>query len=85
MGYLTNKYHTAGAFALPSLKFKQSIVRIFCLKALPQALNGTSFIKPKPLEMYLPCSLVQKVMGSFYSEIKSLPSVYFVACLINRL
>ena len=35
------------------------------LQSLPQALNNTSFIKVKPLELYLPSPLLLKVAASF--------------------
>ena len=41
------------------------------LKTLPQALDSTSLIKVKPLEMCLLCSLVLKsIVASFYGEIE---------------
>ena len=52
------------------------------LKSLPQAVDDTSLIKLKPLEVCLPCSLVLKVVASFSL---SDPSLYLAACMINHL
>ena len=48
----------------------KSIIRILFLKTLPHVLDSTSLIKAKPLEMCLPCPLVQTVVASFYGEIE---------------
>ena len=66
-------------------KIQKSIIRILYLKTLSQVLDSTSLIKAKPLEMCSPCPLVHKVVTSFLVKLKSLPSVYFVASLINHL
>ena len=50
----------------------KSIVRIVYLKTLPQALDDTSLIKAKPLELCLPCPLVLKVAASFYGKIETI-------------
>ena len=50
----------------------KSIVRIVYLKTRPQALDSTSFIKLKPLELCLPCPLVLKVAASFYGKIETI-------------
>ena len=41
-------------------------------KTLPQALDDTSLIKAKPLELCLPCPLVLKVAASFYGKIETI-------------
>ena len=61
------------------------MVRILYLKTLPQPLNSTPFIKVKPLELCLACSLVQKKAASFCGKIKIIAVSLFVACLINHL
>ena len=50
----------------------KSIVRIVYLKILSQALNDTSLIKAKPLELCLPCPLVLKVAANFYGKIETI-------------
>ena len=56
----------------------KSIVRILYLKALAEALDSTSVIKAKRLEVCIPCLLVQKVMASFYGDVDLLLSVNFL-------
>ena len=60
------------------------MVRILYLKTLPQPLNGIPFIKVKPLEICLACSLVQKEAASFCDKIKIIAISLFFACLINH-
>ena len=82
---MTNEYLTAGASALPSLKFKllqnPSLELIF-LKFLPQALDNTSLIKAKPLGICLPCLLMQKVAVSFYGEIEII-AISLLGCQLD--
>ena len=54
-----------------------SIVRIAYLKTQPQALDDTSLIKAKPLELCLPCPLVLKVAASLYSKNETIEVTYF--------
>ena len=61
----------------------KSVVRILCLKTLPQALHSTYLIKVKPLEICLPCLLVQKVVASFHGEIEN-SAISLVCCLFNQ-
>ena len=59
----------------------KSIVRNLYLKTLLQALNSTSLIKAKPLEICLPCLLMQKVATSFYG----IDSLYSILKVIMKL
>ena len=59
------------------------IGEILYLKTLTQALDSTSLIKAKPLEMCLPCLLVQKVGASFNGEIQI--SLLYCPRLISHL
>ena len=58
-----------------------NIVRIVYLKTFPQALDNTSLIKVKPLEMYLACQLVNEMEVSFCDKIE----IIIFTQLINHL
>ena len=60
--------------------FIKSIVGIVYLKTLPHALDDTSVIKAKPLELYLSCPLVLKFS---MVQLKPLQWLHFFASLIN--
>ena len=50
----------------------KSIVGIVYLKTRSQALDNTSLIKTKPLELCSPRPLVLKVAASFYGKIETI-------------
>ena len=50
----------------------KSIVGIVYLKTRSQALDNTTLIKTKPLELCLPCPLVLKVAASYYGKIEAI-------------
>ena len=57
------------------------IIESLYLKPLPQALNSTSLIMVKLLEMCLLCPLVQKIAMSFCDEIE-ITSISLLSCLL---
>ena len=48
----------------------KSIIRILCLKTLPQVLDNTSLTKAKTIGICLPCPLMQEVAAGFYGKIE---------------
>ena len=63
-------------------RFMKSISNLY-LKTFAQALNSTSLIKVKAVEMCcLPCPLVQEVVTSFYGEIETI-AVSLLCCLLD--